>query len=268
MKETEATNWRQIEDLNQRGGRCLSLVDLIRARTIPLEMAAVGAFAVSRGVSLLTAAEHGGTGKTTLLSALLMFMPPSEPIVTTSSPRVVSEVRDLPANQPVWVLAHEIGSGSWFGYIWGRTVTAWFDLLKGRRRLASCLHADTYPQLREILLSAPLNVAEAQLARVGLILFMRAFDGAVRPRRRTTSVWLGDGTEHRRIAGYDAASDGFELEGDAPAWAAALAGAAGLSVAEAASGLDAVRSFLENLVAVGPDDILEIRRLFIERFFA
>ena len=38
--DIEQLNLRQIEQLNQRGGRMLSIVDLIQAGTISVEMAA------------------------------------------------------------------------------------------------------------------------------------------------------------------------------------------------------------------------------------
>jgi type IV secretory pathway ATPase VirB11/archaellum biosynthesis ATPase len=74
--DLEQHNHRQIEQLNQRGGRMLSIVDLIQAGTIRVQMAAYAMRAMAEGASLLTAAGPGGAGKTTLMAALLNFLPP------------------------------------------------------------------------------------------------------------------------------------------------------------------------------------------------
>ncbi len=69
--DIERHNHRQIEQLNQRGGRTLSIVDLIQAGTINVEMAAYAMRAMAEGASLLTAARPGGAGKTALMAAIL-----------------------------------------------------------------------------------------------------------------------------------------------------------------------------------------------------
>jgi len=76
----EEHNDRQIEMLNQRGGRTLSIVDLIAAGTIGPEMAACACRAMHQGASLLTGARPGGAGKTTLMAAVLNFLPPEVPL--------------------------------------------------------------------------------------------------------------------------------------------------------------------------------------------
>ena len=80
--DVERHNHRQIEQLNQRGGRMLSIVDLIQAGTISVEMAAYAMRAMAEGASLLTAARPGGAGKTTLMAALVGLLPSDVPLVT------------------------------------------------------------------------------------------------------------------------------------------------------------------------------------------
>src|SRR5512143_2393600 len=90
MHADERSYLAQIEGLNQRGGRTLSVVDLILANTVSVELAAYVSEAVSRGASFLTAANPGGAGKTALLAALLGFVPESLPIVTVDSEVVIA----------------------------------------------------------------------------------------------------------------------------------------------------------------------------------
>ena len=63
--DIEIHNDRQIEHLNQRGGRTLSIVDLVRAGTISVEMSAYAMRAIQQGASLLTGARPGGAGRRT-----------------------------------------------------------------------------------------------------------------------------------------------------------------------------------------------------------
>ncbi len=209
MEQTETHNLQQIEDLNQRGGRTLSIVDLIEANTVGLEMAAYLLWRVSRGASFLTAARPGGAGKTTLMACLLSFLPPGTRIVTVSDSSVL-QARPADPRNPLCYLAHEIGSGHYYGYIWGEEAARFFELAQEGHRLASCLHADTLPELTTIL-TGHLDVQAAALAQVDLVLFMHVASGC---RRRAALVYesvqkpRGE-REHRLIYERDADSDTF-----------------------------------------------------------
>ena len=210
----ERQNLRQIEQLNQRGGRTLSIVDLIQAGTLSVEIAAYAMRAMANGASLLTGARPGGAGKSTLLGAILGLLPPDVRIVTVDGPEVIQQGLVQPADEPACYLAHEIGSGHWYGYIWGQDVADFFSLVDGRRRIASCLHADMLEELTGILRSPPLRVREAALERVGLILFIHVIPGPG-ARRRVVSFWEADGEgEHREVFRWNAAADTFEATGD------------------------------------------------------
>ena len=62
----------------------------------------------------------GGAGKSTLLGAILGLLPPDVRIVTVDGSDVIQQGLAQPADEPVCYLAHEIGSGHWYGYIWDR----------------------------------------------------------------------------------------------------------------------------------------------------
>ena len=207
----ERHNHQQIQQLNQRGGRMLSVVDLIEAGTLDVQMAAYAMRAIAEGASLLTAARPGGAGKTTLMAALLGFLPPGVPLGTVDSARVISAGLAQSAEEPACYLVHEIGDGDWYGYIWGRDVAAFLSLIEGRRRVASCLHADTLEELTGILCGPPLGVARQTLGRVGLILFMHVERLPRSYRRRVASFWEADGQGgHRLVFRRNAKNDAFE----------------------------------------------------------
>ena len=209
--DLEARNLRQIERLNQRGGRTLSIVDLIGAGTISIKMAAYAMRAMANGASLLTGARPGGAGKSTLLGALLGLLLPDVRMVTVDRSQVIREGLNVPPDEPVCYLAHEIGAGHWYGYLWGPDVADFFSLVDGRRRIASCLHADTLEELTGILQGPPLRVGRKALGQVGLILFIHVVAGG---RRRVVGFWEADGVGgHRQVFGWNPDFDKFDLAG-------------------------------------------------------
>lgn len=210
----EQHNHQEIERLNQRGGRTLSIVDLIQAGTINVEVASYAMRAMAEGASLLTGARPGGAGKTTLMAALLGLLPPDVPIITADEPSVIREAGQRPADVPACYLVHEIGSGHWYGYLWGQDVARFLSLVDGRRRVASCLHADDLEELTDVLCSPPLEVSRQALARVGLILFMHVSPDPRGYRRRVARVWEADGHGgHRQLFRWNEACDTFEPTG-------------------------------------------------------
>jgi ABC-type cobalamin/Fe3+-siderophores transport system ATPase subunit len=213
--DIERHNHQQIEQLNQRGGRTLSIVDLIQAGTLSVEMAAYAMRAMHQGASLLTGARPGGAGKTTLMAAILNFLPPEVPLITVDGSHVISQGLERSATDPACYLAHEIGSGDWYGYIWGRDVADFFSLIDGNRRVASCLHADTLDEVTGILCSAPLGVPRSALSRVGVVLFMHVARGAGGHQRRVATFWEADGQgKHQLRFEWDAPTDTFRQAGE------------------------------------------------------
>ncbi len=215
IMDIERHNHGQIEQLNQRGGRTLSIVDLIQAGTLSIEMAAYAMRAMHEGASLLTGARPGGAGKTTLMAAILNFLPPDVQLVTVDGSHVIREGLERPAAEPACYLAHEIGSGDWYGYIWGRDVTDFISLIDGSRRIATCLHADTLDELTDILCSPALRVPRSALSRVGLVLFMHVARGPDGYRRRVATFWEADGQgRHQLQFQWDAGTDTFQQVGE------------------------------------------------------
>ncbi len=206
MNDLEQQNTREIESLNQRGGPTLSVVDLIEAGTLSVELAGYFMSRVSRGASFFTAAVPGGAGKSTVLANLLCFLPPGERIISTSSDAVVHEAAAEQDLSGTCFLAHEIGSGHWYGYIWGSQVAAFVALKRKGARLASCLHADTLEQVTQILTASPLDVASDELTHVDLLGFVHILPGR---RRRLGTVYEADERGHQLTFELDPAADTF-----------------------------------------------------------
>jgi len=203
---------REIDRLNQRGGRMLSLVDLLDAGTVDLEMAAQMAALAAQGGSFLTAAGPGGVGKTTLMGAMLAFLPPGAAIVPIESARTLDRLPPPSPEAPTCLVVHEIGSGPYYAYLCGPAVGRYFELARPAGRcLASNLHAETYDEAVRQL--SGLDVAEEALADIDLLAFM-AMDGR---RRRVTAVWHANGAGgHHPAWRWDRRRDAFEQRGEPP----------------------------------------------------
>jgi hypothetical protein len=245
----EEHNLREIEGLSQRG-RTLSIVDLINANTLSVDMAAYSLYAMANGASLLTGARPGNAGKTTLMACLLTFLPPGVRIVTTSNPSVVTEAQrfiDEEGSENLCFLCHEIGSGHWYGYLWGQYVGQLLHLMSRGCRVASCIHADTLTEMHDILVSRELGVSEEDFARLGLILFMK-LERKLMGYRRRVATFYGNSDEigkHGLLFTWEPGSDTFNQHG--------------LPTEHAAEKIEQCRSFVESLMVSGKTDFRWVR---------
>lgn len=149
-----------INNSNQRGGRMLSLVDLIEADTLTLPMAARLTELVESGSSVLVGAVPGGAGKTAVMGALLTMLPAGEPAHVTretavaigsGGPRAGSGGSWRAAGAGECIVAYEISPASFEAYIWGSTLREFVRRGVEGARLVTNLHADTLEQARDQL---------------------------------------------------------------------------------------------------------------------
>jgi len=260
--DVEIHNLREIERLNQRGGRALSIIDLIADGTLTAQMAALCWQAVLGGAGFLTGAVPGGAGKTTLMAGLLAFLPPGERIVTVSDRSVIrSALADAFAG-PATLLAHEIGSGRWFGYIWGRDAADFFSLAGPGVRCVTCLHADDAEQAWGIL--APLGVAREGFESVSLQLFMHVDRRGGRLRRRVRWLYLGVGGALRPVYAWRHEDDAFERLVGRDELCRALAEASGGSAEEQDALWREREDFIEELRRGGVSLYEDVRRCVLQ----
>lgn len=190
---------RAINDCNQRGGRMLSLVDLIDAGTVDLPLAAYLAAAMRAGASLLVGAQPGGAGKTTVMCALLNFLPDDTTIRTVDSRAVLAQGRRDPNHGDTCYLAHEISNAPYYAYIWGEEARTFFELAAQGHIIASNLHADTLEETRDQLCREN-RIAQAHLDAVTLKVYLQVErTGGWRMKRWIGSVYESDGTQDRLL---------------------------------------------------------------------
>ena len=132
-----------VERSNQRGGRMLSVVDLLAAETLTLAQAAWLLARVEAGSGWLVGARPGGAGKTAIMSALLAMLPAGERV------RLAHPGTGWEAAAPgECVVAYEIGAGRYDAYVWGADVRRLTELGRAGCRIVSNLHADTLAEAR------------------------------------------------------------------------------------------------------------------------
>jgi len=188
-----------INDCNQRGGRMLSLVDLLDAGTVDLPLAAHLAAAMRSGASLLVGARPGGAGKTTVMCALLNFLPDDAAIRAVDSPSVLRQAERDASPGKTCYLAHEIGAGPYYAYVWGRDAQAFFALPARGHLIASNLHTDTLQETQDQLCRDN-PVDPAHVAAVTLKLYLRVSRGfGFSAIRIVNEVYESDGTEDRLL---------------------------------------------------------------------
>ncbi len=127
----------------------------------------------------------------------------NDPIVRTCFPSFGAEFLRSPG-------------GQWRSNVfWGRDVADYFSLIGGRRRVASCLHADTLEETTGILCAPPLHVRRSDVGRLGLVLFMHVAKKAGGYRRRVAGFWETDGQGgHRSVFQWDAPADAIVKPGE------------------------------------------------------
>jgi hypothetical protein len=188
---------REINRCNQRGGRMLSVVDLLEAGTLSPELASYLLAAVGRGASFMVGALPGGAGKTTVMGALLNFVPPNVELHPADSLPTIEWAMKFSSKRGCYI-CHEIGSGLYYAYLWGAPLRAYFELARRGHILATNLHAGTIEESRRQICEEN-GVSPLLFRKMNLVVFLEV-GGGWRGKREISQIWESDGMiEHQLI---------------------------------------------------------------------
>jgi len=197
----------------------LSILDLLDAGTLDIDVAAYLMARVSRGVSFMVGASPGGAGKTTVMCALLNLVPATVELVAATP----AAVRGVDSGPKRCYVCHEIGAGPYFAYLWGGDLRAYCALPTKGHMLATNLHADDLDEAHaQVCLDN--GVPSAHFNRFELLVFLRVKRGVTGTRRLVEKVYaIGDSGSHE--VAFDA-RDGYErcLLGAGTEWLAQCRG--------------------------------------------
>jgi hypothetical protein len=198
MHDAIAKHCDQLDRCNQRGGRMLSVFDLLAAETLDLDLAAYLMASISTGSSFMVGSVPGGAGKTTVMCALLNFVPVDVALIA-ATPEAVYEAANANTSPRACYVCHEIGSGYYFAYLWADALRTYCGLFKHGHMLATNLHADNPEQAREQICQTN-GVPNEHFNKFELLIFLRAQNSYLKTNRWIEEVYSCDGSsEHELI---------------------------------------------------------------------
>ncbi len=184
----------EIHRCNQRGGRMLSVFDLLEKGTIDIELAGFALYWISQGASFLVGANPGGAGKTTVMGALLNFVPPDVRLVPATEQEIVNGLTQKNDKKCVYI-CHEIGAGHWFAYLWSSALQNYFQLLDFGHILATNLHADDIDEAHNQICFEN-RVPENYFQRINLMFYLHILRGY---QRQIEKVYFSTGDKKHQL---------------------------------------------------------------------
>ncbi len=187
----------------------LTPIDLIKFRSISVEMAAYFWMAIETGASILFC---GGTasGKTTALNALLLFVPPSHKIVSIEDTREVNiphknwiagttrkgfsttedskTGKDIDMFDLIRAALRQRPRVIIVGEVRGKEAYSLFQAMATGHTAYATVHASTIHTLIQRLENPPISLPRALLTSLDVIVFQNAVDIGGKMVRRMTSV--------------------------------------------------------------------------------
>jgi hypothetical protein len=205
----------ELNRCNQRGGRMLSVTDLLDAGSLDLDLAAYLMSRISRGASFMVGARPGGAGKTTVMCALLNLVAPGVELVAAQSSAVRDAERQGIGTRRCYI-CHEIGSGPYFAYLWSGDLRAYCSLTQNGHQLATNLHADDLHEARSQVCEDN-GVPERHFNAFELALFLRVARGSRGTTRAIDTVYASDGASPHSLV-YSASRGLAAEEGSDGPW--------------------------------------------------
>ncbi|MFL5682743.1 MAG: hypothetical protein ACJ77O_06340 [Chloroflexota bacterium] len=257
-----------------------SIITLIRDGTLDTELAATLWLLVEARVPLIVAAEAGRVGKSTMLDALLAFLPPEIRVVRLageeetfdwlaqaselgwpsqpSVPKVPAAAGPIRPAMTV-IYAAELSDHLPI-YTWGKAAQVAVRAASVGYGLAATIHADSLDDVFETLRRWPVRLSDDELSHLGVVLVMRRLEDG---RRRVVAAHYvrpvaRDVHGHLQrlgpavLATWDAGEDAFEHFG----WGVTpeLARRVGRRAGDFEVEVDRRREHLDNLVATEVTD--------------
>jgi len=238
----------------------MSITEIVRAGNMDARTAALCGMALEAHGSMLIAAEHPHSGKTTTLTALLDYLPiATRRVFIRGWSETFDYLKQARPDETI-LLANELSSHLPV-YLWGPNAVRVFETLRDGYALGSTLHADSAEEA-VTQLTGELAVDPSDLARVHLLMTMRIYatSRGGHTRRVVSLHRLGPaphGVAMTPLVTHDAKEDAHEHQRDAEAML--LADLRDETPEMAAAELERRAASLDSLMRLGTFDIPEVR---------
>ena len=179
----------------------ITILDVVNSGTVDFKLAGLLWLLMEHRASVLVAAGPIFAGKTTILHALLDFLPPG--IKQVSLRGYVEDFKFSSTYKPdnTYLVSEEISNHS-YEYLWGYQVVKAFELLPKGFAFGSTMHARNVREVAYVL-HGILNVPLSLIAGLGLVVTLQARNGESyydEPIRRVDTVSILDFADKGLVA--------------------------------------------------------------------
>jgi len=164
---TSAINYLRKLDNPDKNEYSRTLIDLVQANTLDLELAGFLVDKVRSGSSYITGSGPGGIGKTTTMHALLPFVPKDLPFLTA----LPGEIQPFGQMKRSVVISNELSDHPPPTYLWHKDLRDYFNLLESGHILVSNVHADSHDETYEQMVKEN-DIPEDQFRSINLLIFI------------------------------------------------------------------------------------------------
>lgn len=177
--------------------RPLSITELIAHKTLDEQVAAFLWIAMERRASLIVAATPHEAGKTTMLTALLDFLPEGVELIYLRGWYERFEfMHEDREPSSAYLLSNEISSHLPI-YMWGRGVRKLFEAAGAGYGFGTTVHANGAADVLHMMANYPLEVPDDLLTEINLVLTMAFRPGVRNPQRRVMKLEVIDDVDGR-----------------------------------------------------------------------
>jgi hypothetical protein len=199
----------------------LSILDLVNSGTVDCRLAGLLWLLMEQRSSVLVAAGPSWAGKTTLMHALLDFLPPDLDLISLRGYYETFKFVNYSQPQRSYLLTEEI-SDHQYEYLWGVKALRAFSLLEQGYALGGTIHARTAEETIYVL-NKWLGLPIEMISQLGAIVMLKARAGPDQnsePIRRVNSVNLiiprEEGLAIQEIAAQPQTEKGYEYLSEKP----------------------------------------------------
>ncbi|HYM65468.1 MAG TPA: hypothetical protein VES68_03220, partial [Candidatus Sulfotelmatobacter sp.] len=164
----------------------LTILDLIKNKTLNSEVAGVLWEAVEEETSFLTSALYRNSGKSTLSKALLDLRKKETPLHFVSENLEITE-KLLKVEKPGgYLVVSEFNPVNVPGYIWGGEAQSVFEIAKKGYSLQACIHSENAEDAI-VELSRENGIKDENLSIIKLVLYIEMFGTTLATAKRRLS---------------------------------------------------------------------------------